>query len=131
VASERGSILPIGLAGIAVSLMVSLVFLELVGVQLQTLRNKQVADVLSLKVSADLLHDGISPIVGLEYLPATQMVFGVAIEHLKIRPSHASVVSFDGKTIEATVCSYWLSISGITLGNSGEVCAKSKARAIS
>lgn len=123
--------LPLGIAGLALSLAISLVFLELVGVQLQTLRNKQVADVISLKVSGDLLHDGIAPIVGLEYLPVTQVVFGAAVEHLKIRPSHASVISVDAKTIEATVCSYWRSITGISLGNIGEVCAKSKARAIS
>jgi len=131
VASERGSIFPVGIALIALSMSFGLLFLELIGIQLQTLRNKQVADVLSLKVAGDLLRDGIRPITGLEYLPTTQAELLVTLKHLKLNVSQASVTSVDGKTLEATVCSSWQSIIGFSVGNSGEVCAKSKARAIS
>jgi hypothetical protein len=129
--SDQGSILPIGIAGVALSLAVSLVFLELIGVQLQTLRNKQLSDVLSLKVASDLRKDQISPVIGLEYLPVLRPITAAVSTKLRIRPSKVSVISVDGKTIESTVCSEWESVTGLRLGNFGQVCSSSKARAVS
>jgi hypothetical protein len=129
--SERGSILPIGIAGVALSLVISLVFLELIGVQIQTLRNKQVSDVLSLKIASDLRGDQIAPIIGLEYFPVARPLLEVVARQLRIRPSRVSVQSVDGKTIESVVCSTWESVTGLRLNNFGQVCASSKARAVS
>ena len=130
-ASEEGSILPIGIAGVALSLVVSLIFLELIGVQLQTLRNKQLADVLSLKIASDLRSDGISPVVGLEYFPVLRPLATTVARQLRIIPSRVSVISADGKTIESSVCSEWESVTGLRIGVFGQVCSRSKARSFS
>jgi hypothetical protein len=129
--SERGSILPIGIAGVALSLAISLIFLELIGIQIQTLRNKQVSDVLSLKIASDLRKDQIAPITGLDYSPVARPLLEVAARQLRIRPSTVSVKSVDSKTIECIVCSTWESVTGLRLNNVGQVCASSKARAVS
>ena len=129
--SERGSILPIGIAGVALSLAISLIFLELIGIQIQTLRNKQASDVLSLKIASDLRKDQIAPIAGLDYSPVARPLLEVAAKQLRIRPSSVSVKSVDSKTIECIVCSTWESVTGLRLKNVGQVCASSKARAVS
>ena len=129
--SDRGSILPLGIAGISLSLVITLVLLELTGVQVQTLRNKQLADIFSLKIASDLRADEISPIEGLEYLPVLRPLLEAASKQLRISPTRVSVISNDGKTIEGVVCTQWESITGLRLGNFGEVCARSKARAVS
>lgn len=130
-ASDRGSILPLGIAGLALSVVITLLFFELTGVQLQTLRNKQLADVLSLKIASDLRGDQIAPIQGLEYLPVLRTILGTTATQLRISPTRVSVTSNDGKTIESIVCTSWESITGLRLGNFGQVCASSKARAVS
>ena len=128
---ESGSIIPLGIAGLALSLVVSIIFLELTGVQLQTLRNKQISDVLALSVATDLRKDQIPPLIGLEYSPSQHALIGSTTKLVGVNPSRISVLSFDGKTIEASVCSRWQSITGFTFQSFGEVCSKSRARALS
>ena len=128
---ESGSIIPLGIAGVALSLVISLVFLELAGVQLQTLRLKQVSDALALSVASDLKVDGIVPLIGLNYAPSQSELLSASTRLVEVQPIEISVMSLDGKTIEAVICSRWKSISGFTFQNLGEVCARSKARAIS
>lgn len=128
---ESGSIIPLGVSVISLSAIFALVIVELIGVQFQTLQNKQVCDVLVLKVALDLKQDSIAPIKGLEYRPVVTEVLESSSSHLGIQPSEVSVISPDGKTMTATVCTQWRSITGITFGSFGNVCASSKARAIS
>lgn len=128
---DRGSILPIAIAGLALAVMATLIFLELTGVQVQTLRNKQLADVMVLKVSTDLKNDGIAPVAGLDYFPPVKNLAVAAAKNLRITPTRVLVRSNDGKTMEAMVCTEWQSITGLRLSNFGQVCASSKARAIS
>jgi hypothetical protein len=128
--SECGSILPLGIGLISLTALVAFLFAELTGVSLQTLRNKQLADVASLKVSGDLLADGIPPLVGLDYSPAVRDVLASATNHLGAAPTRVIVLSLDGQTLETEICTQWKSITGLTFGNLGDVCAKSKARAI-
>lgn len=115
---------------ISLSAVIALIFLELVGVQYQTLQLKQVSDVLALKVASDLRRDGIEPLRNLEYLPVVSELLGVTSAVLGVTPSQVSVLSKDGKTITASVCADWRSITGFKLGVFGEVCSSSKARAI-
>lgn len=129
--SESGSILPIGIGLLALTAALSMFFLEQIGIQLQTLQNKQVADVLSLKIATDLNRDGIAPIEGLDYRPPASVLLSQATEFLKLQPTGVSITSHDGKTIDTTICTRWRSITGLTLGVFGEVCANSKARAVS
>jgi hypothetical protein len=129
--SERGSIIPLGIGIIAVTVLLTFVFAELTGVSIQTLRNKQLADVSSLKVASDLLRDDIPPLIGLDYYPVIKDLLIAASNHLEVSTTKVSVQSLDGITLETEICSAWKSITGITLGNFGEVCAKSKARAVS
>jgi hypothetical protein len=128
---ERGSIFPIGIGIMTISVLLSFVLVELIGVQYQTLQNKQLSDVLALKVATDLNHDGIVPVRMLDYAPGLEDLVRAASNHLKIRPREVSVISSDGKTMTASVCTSWLSITGLTLGAFGNICATSKARAIS
>lgn len=129
--SETGSIIPLGISVISLSAIFALVMVELIGVQFQTLQNKQVADVLVLKVALDLNEDEITPVRGLDYRPVVNEVLSSSAAQLRIRPSEVSVTSPDGKTVTATVCTDWRSITGLTLKVFGSVCANSKARAIS
>lgn len=129
--SESGSILPLGIGLIALTALVAFLFMELTGVSLQTLRNKQLADIASLKVSGDLLADGIPPLAGLDYSPAVRDVLASASNHMGVSPTRVIVLSLDGQTLETEICSQWKSVTGLTFGNLGDVCAKSKARAIS
>lgn len=129
--SERGSILPLGIGVIAATVVITFVFAELTGVAIQTLRNKQLADVSSLRVAGDLLKDGIPPLIGLDYSPVIQDLLGAASKHLQVSPTQVSVLSLDGQTMETEICTKWKSITGLTFGNVGEVCARSKARAVS
>lgn len=129
--SESGSIIPIGIGIVTLSAIFALVMVELIGVQLQTLQNKQLADVLALKVATDLQRDQIAPVQNLDYLPVVKDLVTEAALQLKINPMEISVMSADGRTISATVCTNWKSITGITLGQLGRVCAQAKARAIS
>jgi hypothetical protein len=128
--SEEGSIIPLGVAAICLSVVLTLVFVELTGVEIQTLRNKQLSDALALKVATDLKTDAISPVVGLEYAPAVQGLTQIASQHLGIDPTAVSILSRDGKTLEALVCTTWESITGLSFELFGKVCATSKARAI-
>ncbi len=120
-----------GIGAIALSLLVSLLFAELTGVEIQKLRNKQLSDVLVLKIATDLRKDSISPVVGLEYLPVLQALSAKTSSVLKFEPTLVSVLSRDGKTMEGRVCSRWKSITGVTFDAFGFVCSTSKARAIS
>lgn len=128
--NESGSILPLGIAVIAVTLVLGLVFLELGGVQYQTVRNKQVSDVLALEVSEQLISDGIPPVIGLDYSPTVVQVLRESSLVIGVSGKSISVLSLDGKTLEAVFCTQWTSITGLTLGNFGDVCARSRARAI-
>lgn len=127
---ESGSIIPLGVGVISISAIVTLVLVELIGVQFQTLQSKQVADVLVLQVAGDLNRDGIAPVTGLEYFPTVRESLASATAHLGLEPLEVSVMSEDGKTVAAIVCSRWKSVTGLTLGSLGKVCASSKARAI-
>lgn len=128
---ESGSILPIGIGIITLSALFALVMVELIGLQFQTLQNKQLADVLALKVATDLNQDQIPPVQNLDYRPVIQEISAEAAGQLNIEPVEISVISADGRTISATVCTNWKSITGITFGQLGLVCAQAKARAIS
>jgi hypothetical protein len=127
---DNGSIAPIGLGLITLTAAISLVFLELIGVQYQTLRDKQLSDVVAVKIATDLKNDGIAPVMNLDYRPVAQEVLKEGSTFLKVSPTQFSVTSPDGKTIESVVCSRWKSILGFTFGNFGEICARSKARAV-
>jgi hypothetical protein len=129
--NESGSILPLGIGLIALTVLVTFVFAELTGVSIQTFRNKQLADVSSLKVAGDLLSDGVPPMIGLDYSPVVVETLASASNHLGISPTKVLVLSLDGQTLETEVCTAWKSITGLNLGNFGVVCAKSKARAVS
>ena len=131
VKTDSGSILPLGIGAVALSLLVSLFFAELTGVEIQKLRNKQLSDVLVLKVATDLRKDSIPPVVGLDYSPVVQELSVRTSKVLKFEPTEISVVSQDGKTMEGKVCSRWKSITGLSLDSFGYVCSTSKARAIS
>ena len=126
---ERGSILPLGIGVIALSLAFSLVTVELIGIQDQTLQAKQLADTFALQVAEDLRKDGIEPIVNLHYNPTITETRLVATHFLQLEPTQVEVVSHDGKTISSTVCLSWKSITGFTLGSLGLLCARSNARA--
>lgn len=128
--SEAGSILPIGIGLAILSIVLSLTYLEQLGIQIQTLTNKSVSDFLAQSVATNLETDKISPVIGLDYEPTHQRQLQAAANYLGITPTLVTVKSQDGTTIEATVCTRWRSITGITFGVLGEVCAQSKARAI-
>ena len=129
--TDSGSIIPLGIGAIALSLLVSMLFAELTGVEIQKLRNKQLSDVLVLKIASDLRKDSIPPVVGLEYSPVLEKLSAATTRVLKFEPTYISVLSRDGKTIEGMVCSRWESITGLTFDAFGFVCSTSKARAIS
>lgn len=128
---DKGSIIPLGLGVIATTAAIALLFTELIGVQYQTLQNKQLADVIVLKVANDLQGDGITPVTNLEYRPVVNELLSVASAHMRVRVSDVSVISRDGKTLEALVCSEWVSFTGLNLGLFGKICASTKARSIS
>lgn len=116
---------------ISLSTIFALVLVELIGIQFQALQNKQVSDVLVLKVAHDLNRDSIAPIKGLDYRPAVNEVLMSSAAQMGIQPLEVSVISSDGKTMTGTVCTRWKSFTGLDLGAFGNVCATSKARAIS
>jgi hypothetical protein len=128
--NESGSILPLGIAVVAGTLVLGLLLLELGGVQYQTVRNKQVSDLIALEVAGQLVTDGIPPVIGLDYLPTVKDLLSASSRAIGITAKSMSVLSHDGKTLEAIFCTQWTSITGLTLGNIGEVCASSRARAI-
>lgn len=128
--TDSGSIIPLGIGAIALSLLVSMLFAELTGVEIQKLRNKQLSDVLVLKIATDLRTDAIPPMVGLEYSPVLEELSARTSRFLKFEPSQVSVLSRDGKTMEGKVCSRWKSITGLSFDSLGLVCSTSKARAI-
>lgn len=128
--NEAGSIIPIGIGVIALSAIFALVMVELIGVQYQTLQNKQLSDLLVLKVATDLNQDQIPPVKNLDYRPVVTALLDEASKALDVEPIEFSVLSTDGKTMNAIVCTNWKSITGLTFGALGKVCAQSKARAI-
>jgi hypothetical protein len=127
---ERGSILPLGIGILALTVVVILFFAERIGVEFQTIQNKQLADVTALQIASDLSRDGIAPVQGLDYLPAAKTTLETGARFLGLNPSQVSISSPDGKTIYSTVCTHWRSITGLTFNLFGEVCASSKARAV-
>ena len=131
ITQDEGSIIPLGIGVIALTAFVAFVFAELIGVQYQTIQNKQLADVLVLKVASDLRADAIAPVANLDYGPVAWELLKVASSHMQVTVSDFSLLSRDGKTVEATVCSEWNSLTGLSFGSYGKVCASSKARAIS
>lgn len=128
--NDSGSIIPIGIGVITLSAIFALVMVELIGVQYQTLQNKQLSDLLVLKVATDLNHDQIPPVINLDYRPVVADLLKEASKTLGVEPTEFSVSSPDGKTMTSTVCTNWKSITGLTFGALGKVCAQSKARAI-
>ena len=128
--NESGSIIPIGIGVITLSAIFALVMVELIGVQYKTLQNKQLSDLLVLKVATDLNHDHIPPVKNLDYRPVVADLLNEASKTLGVEPTEFSVSSPDGKTMTSTLCTYWKSITGLTFGALGKVCAQSKARAI-
>jgi hypothetical protein len=131
VKADSGSIIPLGIGAISLSLLVSLLFAELTGVEIQKLRNKQLSDVLVLKIATDLRKNSIPPLIGLDYSPVLQDLSATTSKVLKFEPTQISVESQDGKTMEGKVCSRWKSITGLSFDSFGFVCSTSKARAIS
>jgi hypothetical protein len=131
VKADSGSIIPLGIGAISFSLLVSLLFAELTGVEIQKLRNKQLSDVLVLKIATDLRKNSIPPVIGLDYSPVLQDLSATTSKVLKFEPTQISVESQDGKTMEGKVCSRWKSITGLSFDSFGFVCSTSKARAIS
>lgn len=129
--NDSGSIIPIGIGVIALSIAISLVLVELIGVQYQSLQTKQLADVIALQVASDLNRDGIAPISDLDYTPAVKATLQVASTHLGIKLQEVSVTSPDRKTILGVVCTQWNSITGFQSSLFGNVCSSSKARATS
>jgi hypothetical protein len=129
--SDTGSIIPIGIGVISISLVISLVLVEIIGVQYQTLQTKQLADVIALQVASELNRDGIAPVSGLDYSPAVRNTLTVAANQLGIVPVEVSVTSSDQKTILGVVCVQWVSITGFQAELFGNVCSSSKARATS
>jgi len=127
---DKGSIIPLGIGVMGLSLVFSLVMVELISSQYQTMQAKQVADVLTLQVAGDLKKDEIPPVIGLDYFPVTSESLNISSRQLGIEPINVKVTSPDGKTIAATVCVKWKSVTGFSLGNAGTLCATSKARAI-
>lgn len=113
------------------SAIFAFVMVELIGIQYQTLQNKQVADVLVLKVTGDLHRDAIPPVVGLDYSPTVAQELKQSSTQLGIEPVETALSTVDGKTLSATVCTAWKSITGLKFGALGKVCAQAKARAIS
>lgn len=128
--NDSGSIIPIGIGVITLSAIFALVMVELIGIQYQTLQNKQLSDLLVLKVANDLNRDQIPPVINLDYRPVVADLLNQASKALAVEPTEFSVSSPDGKTMTAIVCTEWKSITGLTFGTLGKVCAKSKARAI-
>lgn len=129
--ADSGSILPLGIGAISLSLLVSLFFAEHTGVEIQKLRNKQLSDVLVLKIATDLRKNAIPPVIGLDYSPVLQDLSATTSKVLKFEPTQISVLTRDGKTMEGMVCSRWKSITGLSFDSFGFVCSTSKARAIS
>lgn len=129
--NDSGSIIPIGVGVIALSLAISLVLAELIGVQYQTLQTKQLADVIALQVASDLNRDGIAPISGLDYSPVVRDTLATAANQLGIEPVEVSVTSPDQRTILGVVCKHWVSITGFQADLFGNICSSSKARATS
>ena len=128
---DSGSIIPIGIGLITLSAIFAFVMAELIGVQFQTLQNKEIADVLVLKVANDLRRDQIPPVTNLDYSPAVRDILAEASSQLGVEPIEVRVATSDGKTMTATVCTQWKSITGINFGLVGRVCSQAKARAIS
>lgn len=128
--SDSGSILPLAIAVIVFTLVIGLVFLELGGIQLQTVRNKQISDSLALELAGQLKADAVAPVIGLDYAPALEPELNGLVKLLRLEPKSLSVISQDGKTVEAIFCTPWESVTGLTLGMFGDVCVQSKARAI-
>ena len=127
---ETGSTIPLGLGFLAMVSVFSLVFLELVGIQLQTLRDKQLADLAALTAANQLRVTAVSPVANHNYFSIIKPEILAAERELKLNPTLVSVTSSDGKTIEATVCTQWESITNVRIANGGQVCATSKARAL-
>lgn len=128
---ETGSIIPLGLAIICLSAVLSLIFIEQIGIQYQTMQNRQVANVLALQVATQLNKDGIKPVINLDFTPTIQATLEVVSKHLGITVNEVHVSSPDGITMDATVCTQWKSVTGITFDAAGQVCALAKARAVS
>ena len=128
--NDSGSILPLGIGVVCLTAVFVFIMVELIGVQFQTLENKQLADVAALAVATDLNHDQIAPIVNLDYLPPVLSRLTAAAEFLGVAVSGAKVSTTDGRTIVATICSNWKSITGFSVGEFGEICATSKARSM-
>lgn len=128
--SERGSILPLGIGLITLTLTLVLLFIELTGIQIRTVTIKQATDVLALEVSGQLHSDGIPPVVGLDYRPVVRSQLADVSGLLSLQPTVVEVMSKDGLTIEATICESWRSITGLSFGQFGSVCASSKARVL-
>jgi hypothetical protein len=128
---DEGSIIPLGIGLISISICLSLFFAELIGVQFQTVQAKQLSDVLAIEVSSSLARDSVPPVIGLHYEQTVQELVSKVALLLRITPSSIAVFSSDGKTIEAMVCTQWKSVTGFTFNGFGSVCSSSKSRPIS
>lgn len=128
--NDSGSIIPIGIGVITLTAIFALVMTELIGVQYQTLQNKQLSDLLVLKVANDLSRDQIPPVRNLDYRPVVHGLLIQAAKLMDIEPIEYSVTSSDGYTISSVVCTHWRSVTGLTFGSIGSVCSNSKARAV-
>jgi hypothetical protein len=128
--SETGSTFPLAIGITALSIALTMFWLESIGIQIQRLQLKNLGDTLVLEVARELKTDGVQPVVGLDYAPVTSRQLADGSRFLKLEITHSSIISYDAKTIEGLLCSRWKSISGFTFGTVGEVCVSTKARAI-
>jgi hypothetical protein len=129
--SDSGSTFPLAIGITALSLALSMFWLESIGIQLQRLQLKNLSDTLVLEVARELKADGIAPLVGLDYSPVTKIQLDDGRRFLKLDITRSQILSFDGRTIDGHLCSRWKSITGFSFGNNAEVCVITKARAIS
>jgi len=130
IGSEEGSIVPLGIGVLVLTSVFVLVCVEIVGVQMQSMRVKQLGDTLALEVASQLESDRVPPVIGLNYLPSVSAKFQKLSQFLNLSITDARIQSNDGKTIESMFCVEWRSVTGISFGNFGKVCESSKARAI-
>lgn len=115
----------------ALSVALSMFWLESIGIEIQRLQLKNLSDTLVLEVARELKTDGIAPLVGLDYSPVTKLQLDDGRRFLKLDITRSQILSNDGITIDGLLCSRWKSITGLTFGNAAEVCVSTKARAIS
>lgn len=129
--TDSGSTFPLAIGITALSVALSMFWLESIGIEIQRLQLKNLSDTLVLEVARELKTDGIAPLVGLDYSPVTKLQLDDGRRFLKLDITRSQILSNDGRTIDGLLCSRWKSITGLTFGNAAEVCVSTKARAIS